>query len=382
MHVCAECIEDPALQDIVRNNMTESKCDYCGRENSEPFACELDIITDFMLECVEREYRDPVDELPYDSGEGGYQGETLDARDLLEEIGFSVDNEALFDDIIATFNEQDWCQRDYYWKLSPYELHKHGWERFCRTVKSNRRYTFWTAYDEDYSEYDEEHFHPAQMLPQLAEIIQKREKAVPTGTRLWRVQILNADEAPKLPERFTSPPEDKARVPNRMSPAGISMFYGADDFETACQEVVDAEDLNGKRVLGVQFEAVIALNLLDLTRLPVPTSYFSPQGSERIHKVHFLWFFCQDLSKRIRKDGREHIEYVPTQVFTEYVRHMMKTTSGEPFHGIAYPSSKTQKPCYVIFANQDECLDQVPFRRSPQLLRMVPDTLRPNSHDL
>jgi hypothetical protein len=56
----------------------------------------------------------------------------------------------------------------------------------------------------------------------------------------------------------------------------------------------------------------------------------------------FLHEFTDDLTKPIAKDGREHIEYVPPQVVTEYVRYRLQQHVGRPVHGILYRSKVTR----------------------------------------
>ena len=158
------------------------------------------------------------------------------------------------------------------------------------------------------------------------------------------------------------------------------MFYGADDFDTASLELVDPNDkeARNKSVSGAQFRNLIPLNLLDLTAIPSPPSYFSPEGPFRRHGIRFLHKFTSDLSLPIKRDGRQHIEYVPTQVFTEFVRHIMKGPDGVRIHGIRYSSSKNGKPCCVIFATQAECLpEKHPLEmKLPQILEFVPRSVR------
>ena len=60
--------------------------------------------------------------------------------------------------------------------------------------------------------------------------------------------------------------------------------------------------------------------------------------------------FVRDFVQAVEKDGREHIEYVPTQVVTEYFRRVFRDTDGEPIRGIIYPSSRHEGgKSYVLF---------------------------------
>ena len=68
--------------------------------------------------------------------------------------------------------------------------------------------------------------------------------------------------------------------------------------------------------------------------------------------------FVEDLSRSIEKNGHEHIEYVPTQVVTEYFRYKFKTDKSENIHGILYPSSRNIGGiCCVLFCKQENCIE-------------------------
>ena len=72
-----------------------------------------------------------------------------------------------------------------------------------------------------------------------------------------------------------------------------------------------------------------------------------------IEKDHF-WLL------KISKDGFEHIEYVPPQVFTEYVRHLLKSPGGASIDGISYPSSRhAGGTSCVLFIKNEQCCDEI-----------------------
>lgn len=63
-------------------------------------------------------------------------------------------------------------------------------------------------------------------------------------------------------------------------------------------------------------------------------------------------------------DGREHIEYVPTQIITEYFRYKFATKKIEKIDGIIYPSSKDRRMnACVLFMDHWESLDKLIFDR-------------------
>ena len=66
----------------------------------------------------------------------------------------------------------------------------------------------------------------------------------------------------------------------------------------------------------------------------------------------FLREFLLDFSSPIERDDRIHIDYVPTQVVTEYLRDA-KLEGDPPLDGIKYRSSRRKGGiCYVLFIDE------------------------------
>jgi len=156
------------------------------------------------------------------------------------------------------------------------------------------------------------------------------------------------------------------------------MFYGANEAATAFEETIDLKTMSGRTARAAKFSAVVPLALLDLTEIPRPESYFSSSWDrERRGARAFLQAFADTVSEPISRDRKYHLEYVPTQVFTEFIRYELKTGCVKQFHGIKYKSSrKNGGICYAIFADQNACLPGPADRETPQLLSFVPGSIR------
>lgn len=137
-----------------------------------------------------------------------------------------------------------------------------------------------------------------------------------------------------------------------MNPAGISMFYGALDVDTAAAEVYD-----GERYAAVAaFESFRPLDVVDLSDLP-SASVFNPADAQRVHFVGFLRGFAREVSRPIVRDDTVHVEYTPTQVFTEYLRFKVPLPDA-PVDGIIFPSSRLPGGRnIVLFIGHDACLN-------------------------
>jgi hypothetical protein len=373
--VCGDCIGDPVLAELISRIASEVECKYCGRNSETPFSAPLGEVVEFMAEVINEEWTDPANELPYETREGGYQGNLLDAFELLEEIEFEPECEELFEDVASYFMGREWCRKNYF-EATPAERQRFAWDRFCSEVKHVRRYTFWNSMEDGNPEYHPDYLPPGIMLSEIESVIADLRliREVSAGTKYRRVQDHDISERLRVPTRFTSLPQECATQPNRMSPAGIPMFYGAEDFDTAAFEVVGQEIDPKRAATGVAFEARRPLNILDLTSWGGYVSYFAPNGRLWKHRTEFLRYFTGDVSKPIVRDKQQHIEYVPTQVFTEYVRFHIASSDGKPVDGIRYSSSGNQRPCVVLFFDQDDCLNSRDGR--PQALAFVPGSER------
>jgi RES domain-containing protein len=101
--------------------------------------------------------------------------------------------------------------------------------------------------------------------------------------------------------------------------------------------------------------------VVDLTELAPFPSLFDEQRRHLRAGIAFLCDFVKDLAKPIKKDGREHIDYVPTQVVTEYLRHAFRAEGGYRVKGVIYQSArKGQGKCCVLFARNKACCETTP----------------------
>ena len=159
-----------------------------------------------------------------------------------------------------------------------------------------------------------------------------------------------------LPAGLGPPPRDKAKYPNRMSPSGIPMFYGAADKKTAIAETYDWSANERKDLVLAQFATAREMSVLDLRRVLEMPSIFDERHRHLRPGIQFLTRFIADFVRPIVKDGREHIEYVPTQIVTEYFRHVYPAGEGGPVQGVLYNSAQdADGECCVLFFETDAC---------------------------
>lgn len=349
-YVCEDCIEDSGLQHIVRTKQDSREvCSYCG---SRPAAYLSDVIEQIAAS-IGTVYGAPEDN--YDND--GNPLEMLFISGVFNEIHFTLKNEDLMQDIVSWFGDRTYSYDIQEGFLG--DVRRDAWADFQDLIKHRRRYTFWSVESPHNPEMDELLWSPSNLLENVRKVMDKFSliHRIDTGLKLWRVRVHKTTEPLSSAEDFTSPPVEYAIHANRMSPAGIPMFYGAKDFDTACAETIDTEEDNTDySVTGMAFSPTTDFLILDLVDLPARKSFFDPFDAEQRRGINFLQAFADDLSKPIKKDGKHHIEYVPTQVFTEFVRHGMKADGDESIQGIRFRSSRNSKDCYVIFVEKEGCL--------------------------
>jgi hypothetical protein len=234
---------------------------------------------------------------------------------------------------------RQWCQRDF-WRLLPQKELAFDWRRFSDLVKHESRFVFL----KQTAKPDYEERTPQDMLELLGRYFSEFSliKTLPKGTQLIRARRHKKTEQLTTLAQLGPPTTPQATASNRMSPAGIPMFYGAFAASTAIAEV--CSDPTDKRpcVTSAPFVLKRPMRVIDLCDLPPIPSLFDRAKVDTRAACIFLKGFLKDFTAPVVKDGREHIDYVPTQVVTEYVRRIFRTHDNQEIHGIVYPSAVEQ----------------------------------------
>ncbi len=236
-YVCEDCIEDYAVQKFIRENATAKKCDYCGTKTQEPTAADLDSVIEFMLEGIETEWGHPLDVGNiYDKEDDKWLfAPVIDSWELMHELGIPIFEDDLVEDICKALADHQWCRR---YPLHPSESERllWGWKHFAEQVMHHTRYVFFRARSPDTSPAE---IDPADMLGELSKVISEIGLVRPLeiGAEVLRARAHKPEEILETAKELGSPPRDYAKSPNRMSPAGIPMFYGAFDEQTVLTEI-------------------------------------------------------------------------------------------------------------------------------------------------
>lgn len=377
--VCLAHITDEFLRDAVAEQVREYECFACGRTGvagqGDPFAVPLDELTERVLSAVKRHFARAVDGVPWDSEEGWYALPTYDSTQAVTdvcELAFDADHEGrILDRIVNSVDDEAWVPED-----RAVESAEHLWDEFSRTVMHESRFML---LDDDHDDDTAFNTFPldsntwrqrpsraiASLLTALANTITEMDLLItePAGSAYYRGRLIDSPHLGKPTAEWLGPPPQKdAATPNRMSPPGIVMFYVSGDAQTAVKEIAGHGPKPYARIGA--FRSTRELRIIDLTREPVPLHYFDEPGFESYQNSQYLHYFVKEITRPIIPDGREHREYVPTQVVTEYLRWALK----ERVDGIKLPSAQSGHATYVLFFGAQDVADadsQHPLGRAP-----------------
>ena len=314
---CTRCFSEPLIQQFIEASDISGNCDYCG-STGVPIH-DVDEMGDFVRAGILRYYEDAANSVHYDSAEGGY---TMSTDTMTEILLFELDifNSAHFDpsDLADALDDDDctgYVRQDPYGPPSGEPEEIDNWKQFCETVTNTRRFTAFLSINE--SENDESH--PHRFMQHLADFFNNAflMATIGVGQRIYRARLIRSEERLRH-EDITSPPITETRN-NRMSPAGISFFYGCLEAETGIAEVRSSV---GDRVAIGEFEVLRDLRILDFSQpIEGSISIFSEDYSFDYEEYikPFLRHFVADIARPIRPHEVD-ILYVPTQVFTEFIR--------------------------------------------------------------
>lgn len=371
--ICPQHFEDSYLRTFIAERLDDSRedtesCSFCSENPGVPFSEVVELVED----AIGRHFDTAADSgVPY--AEGEWQWPTMDTWDVLDDlaewgIAFEVVSE-----LRQELEEEAWVRKGSPMRSASRRLQR-GWQDFVQHVQNTSR--FLLRPDRPRSEWDPDpDYDPREAVEAIGKVILHSFDLITTlkaGTPLFRARTFN-DRRPEKAHEMVSPSPRQASQ-GRMNGAGISVFYGALDADTAAAEVYDGKDF----VQVAELRPIRDLAIADLTKVP-DLSPFDPavKGGD-FENAAFLKGFVRDVARPIVRDGREHFEYAPTQYLTEYLRWQLEPPYVE-LDGIAFPSARTEGTNIVVFVGPEGCLDdlQLPSGTkrpdgASQLLRLEP----------
>lgn len=339
--VCSSCFDDADIQRWIRSNHGKRGCDACKHYDSP--TVDFSDLCAYLKRCLSSFWGQAIEQLPYDGREGGYQGNTWTTEELVFDslmLELPRDkNDDLYSAFMRNFSDDEiWCDFDWL-RLDEDDALRTSWEHFCETIKHERRFFF---QNKGGSSEDPDAHSSEELLSWISSSAERFGliRSIAAGTSLWRARANISAGDPLGPSTFGPPPPELAVQSNRMNPPGIPMFYAA---ERACTAV---REIHSQKAKVGQFRLTRDARILDLTALPeIPGVFSNPDRITRLALV-FLHHFAKAIMQPVARDDRAHIEYIPSQVVTEYFREFK--FNDEPIDGIRYPSAVDSRGRNVV----------------------------------
>lgn len=353
-YVCSSCVVDEALEELVEQNITSNNCSYCDDFNEDtPFGAPFDVVMERIYETILTKYADAQDlDMPW--VEGGWLTEEIYTEDVVGDFDPGWGSDFLNDVINCLDPFTYWAEHSNGdWALvNPSAALNYGWESFKQQVLTKTRYLVLSEPEDEFESGRPDYIPISGMLDALGEVFRDYGLIVelPVGENFFRVRACsNKKDVFDTFESMGVPPVGIASG-GRMNPAGISYFYIARDPETARKEVLAKARV--RHYLG-HFKNKKPLRLIDFVNIPSIPSIFAKDSYDTLHAVKFLHSLKKDIIKPVSKDGREHIDYIPTQIISEYFRYRFKDQEGHNVNGFMYPSVKNNGGVNIVVFDSD-----------------------------
>lgn len=336
-HVCDECVEDEYLKSLIQSHADAAICDYCGRTSEDEIAAPVESVMQPISDALHAYFADPSSAgIPRENGDWVVD-DFFDTPNALLSLPLLCQDD-LFDDISGGFHNDAWfaCADGYWLGEHQSTTWAWSWQHFEETVKTRTRYFFaggTTAEDAP----DVHETRPSELLSRIGRMAEELDlfRHLAVGTKLYRVREMHAERVYNSFDDLGPPPTQKAGA-GRMNPAGISYLYLAKERRTALGEVLKRPP---SRASVATFSLLREVLLLDLTCLPRAPSIFDIERHSVRETVLFLNHFVDAISRPVAKDGREHVDYVPSQVVSEFFAQVFKGQAVDRIDGMVYPSA-------------------------------------------
>lgn len=321
--VCSTCA-GVSLGRYIDSNGRIDMCDYCGKCKTPVMT--IDSLLARIYQSLQLYYESPEDYPHLQTPK--YLSYTTDA---IDDVDMEL-NDAREDFICDLKKSVDldgkvWLRKAGIWTPFPEAL-KFSWQRFSLIVKTQWCYTYFLCGNDIL---DPASYSPLDVMNAICELLQIQNAFItelPARTCIYRNRKYDVRFCLNAKGLGTSPSENSKS--NRFSPKGVPMFYGSLD-ETTCK--IESSG-NGKYSVTGVFHNTKPVRVLDLTNIPtIPKLY--DDNFCFIPAFKFLHEFSNEISKDVVND---ELEYIPTQVFTEYIR--MQGLRQFNIKGIKYKSSK------------------------------------------
>jgi hypothetical protein len=367
--ICPDCIDESYLRDIVASAAADDQaCSFCA---TTP-AAEFDVFMQALAVGISHEYEQaddaglPLDHEVRDALTMYTHWDIADAYMWTVATGHADEIQeairvGLADDVYVpvTWN-----------RLPRDEAFGDSWQKFREQILRRTRFVFWARRDD--RDWQQE-VPVAGVLEEIGDLLARLGciTELPAGTVTYRARGHATREASHgwgAADLGTNTAE-RAVTATRMSPAGIPLFYGAENASTALAEV-SRSDAREFFTVG-KFRATAPVTVLDLTSVPETPSIFDPGLGQWRGEIKFLNDLVNELRRPVDED-RGSIDYVPTQVFCEY---FLRAFDQADIGGLVWQSAAAADggTCQALDVPHEGCIGPVGSAAGRIQLRLAAD---------
>lgn len=339
--ICYECVKDKYLAKVILENSVSKKCSYCDKKFRSNKAATYNFIMNKIYQTIFNYYGNADNlNIPFDEGE--WVVDSTSIEDVLFEINpgwddnFSIDLANSADPwlYLVKHSNGDWLE------IPESETLLYSWDSFKNQILYKTRYLFLNEPNDDFA--DNQIIPVSSMLNALEKLCIELNliKKVKKNSFFYRVRSHSKEESFSEFDHMGVAPLRIATA-GRMNPAGIPYFYIADSSLTAKLEVIKDQE----HWSCAKFKLKKDIDVIDFSCLPEIPSIFEIEEYKNRQKIIFLHDLVEDISKPVGPDEKDHIDYIPTQVVSEFFRYRFKPV----VKGIKYRSVKNPKGLNIAF---------------------------------
>lgn len=331
--VCIRCIKNPGVRKKIEQSQHKGVCSYCGV--AEWVELLPDVIR-YIEKCILYDY----DRQAPLSPPGSYN-----VKDIFETKDFKATTQVRTDIVKALARNTYSLKSEVNTAQSPEKTQAliQQWSQFEQLIKTENRF-FCENHKVSFNTRGGE-YRPAKILSKIVEAIREHtflHLELDEENTLYRARS-HFQAGSYDAQNLGHPPIGKASA-TRMTPApvGIPAFYASLDPHLAVKEIKTTAT---KFIVGrwKLTRPIRVVNLSGVIGNEAPDFFDYDKKNER-NIILFLKKFSSEVSKPVEKDGREHIDYVPTQALSEFIKTYL-----DDIYGIAYVSDmRSQKADVTI----------------------------------
>lgn len=312
--------------------------------------------------------------------EGGYvfEDQVYDAYEIADAFAWVAGGEfadAVFEEMRDRLNPDKVYANRWWLALEPEKAYSSAWKEFCEYIKHRTRFVFWAARggEEEYVGAGE--VPVAKILESIGRLLERLGlvQVMPTRTLLYRSrghEKVSDSESWTAADLGTNTAENSTGA-SRMSPAGIPLFYGADDVDTALAEVARVDKREFFTV--AQFSTTTPIKFVNLVDVPDVPSIFDPKLGKWQGEISFLVALVKQLREPV-ESARASLDYIPTQVFCEY---LLRVFGDRDIRGLAWGSVTASGGgrCVALDVPHGDCVDVADYSSDRPQLALVPNRI-------